>query len=140
MKLVKILALVFGVYLVIVLAFQIFVVVMGKNQADRGVRPDESWVTITTSDADGSYDTVLGGVELDGQLYVAANHWFRGWYRRAVANPDIVVTLAGLEQDYRAIQVTGADRTRIAEYYTFPFFFRLLTGFPPRSFLLLSPR
>lgn len=139
MKTLKISAIVLGAYLVIVFAFEIFVVVMGSNHAETGVQAGETWITITTSDAEGSYDTVLGYVEFEGSLYVATNHWPRGWYHRAVANPEIVVSLKGVAQNSRAIPVTGAERTRVAAYYTFPFIVRLLTGFPPRSFLQLSP-
>ena len=56
-----------------------------------------------------THDEIVAGVESQGQPYVAANHWPRGWNRQAVAS-------------------------------TASFALRLLTGFPPRSFLRLDCR
>jgi len=113
---------------------------MGHRQAARGVQPGEDWLVITTTDADGSNDTVVAGVESGGHLYVAANHWLRSWYNRVVKNPDIDVIRAGERMSYRAVPVTGDERVRIALDYKLPWAIRLLTGFPPRSFLRLNPR
>ena len=140
MKAVKLLAIVLGIYVGLVVVFECFVGIMGKRQAERGVQPDENWLVITTTDADGSHDTVVGGVESDGHLYVATNHWPRGWYNRAVDNPDVEVTRAGERTPYNAVPVTGAERVGIARDYTLPWVVRMLTGFPPRSFLRLDSR
>jgi hypothetical protein len=140
MKAVKVLAIVLVVYIGIVVAFECLVVTMGKRQANSGVAPDEDWLMITTKDADGSHDTVVAGAESDGQLYVSANHWPRGWYNRAVKNPDVEITRAGKRMAYRAVPVTGAERVRIVQDYNLPWVIRLLTGFPPRSLLRLNGR
>jgi hypothetical protein len=140
MKALKVLAIVLVVYVGLVVAFESLVMVMGKRQADRGVQPGEDWLVITTTDAEGSHDTVVAGVESGGQLYVSANHWLRAWYERAVANPDVEVMRAGTRAPYRADPVSGDERTRIEHDYSLPWVIRLLTGFPPRSFLRLSPR
>lgn len=95
MKAIKLLGIALGVYLGLVVAFESLVVIMGKRQADGGVQPGENWLVITTTDADGSNDTVVAGVENGGHLYVAANHWPRGWYNRAIKNPDVAITRAG---------------------------------------------
>jgi F420H(2)-dependent quinone reductase len=140
MKTVKVLAIVVVGYLGIVVAFECLVVTMGKRQADSGVAPDENWLVITTTDAEGSSDAVVAGVESDGQLYVSANHWPRGWYHRAVENPDVEITRAGRKAAFRAVPVTGAERVRIAQDYKLPWVVRFLSGFPPRSFLRLNDR
>jgi len=140
MKVVQLLAIVLGVYFGLVVAFEFFVVIMGNRQAARGVQRGESWLVITTTDADESTDTVVAGVESGGHLYVAANHWPRSWYSRAAKNPDVELTRAGERMPHRAVPVTGEERVRIAQAYDLPWVIRLLTGFPPRSFLRLDPR
>jgi F420H(2)-dependent quinone reductase len=140
MKALKLLAIVLGVYLGLIVAFESLVAVMGKRQAAHGVQPGERWLVITTTGASGSSDTVVAGVESGGHLYVSANHWPRGWYRRAIANPDVEVTREGKTSAYHAVPVTGEERERIARDYELPFVIRFLTGFPPRSFLRLDPR
>jgi len=141
MKAVKWLAIPAVVYLVLVVAFECFVGLMGRHQAESGVPSDEDWLVITTTDADGrAIDTVVAGVESAGQLYVAANHWPRGWYDRALDHPDVEITRAGERSAARAVPVVGDERVRIAADYDLPFAVRLLTGFPPRSFLRLDPR
>ena len=129
-----------GTYVGIVIAFGTFVVIMGSRQATRGVQPGEAWITITIAGENGSTDTVVAGVESDGQLYVSANHWLRGWYHRALESPDVDVTRAGERLAYRAVPVSGAERERIARDYHLPWVIRFLTGFPPRSFLRLDRR
>jgi F420H(2)-dependent quinone reductase len=141
MKAIKVLAIVLGVYVGLVVVFETFVVTMGKRQADQGVGPDENWLTITTTAADGrGIDTVIAGVKVAGALYVAANHWPRGWYRRALEHPDVEITRAGAKTAYRAAAVDGDERARVEALYNLPWIVRLLTGFPPRSFLRLDPR
>lgn len=141
MKAVKLLAIVLGSYLGLVVAVESLVGVMGERQAERGAQPGEHWLVITTTDADGTAsDTVVAGVESAGQLYVAANHWPRPWYNRALERPDLEVTRDSKRLAYRAVPVTGPERARIAADYSLPWVVRFLTGFPPRSFLRLSPR
>jgi hypothetical protein len=140
MSAVKLLAIVLAAYLGIVVAFECLVVTIGKRQADRGLQPDEDWLVITTTDAEGSRDTVVAGVESGGRLYAAANHWPRSWHKRAIENPDVEITRAGEKAAYRAVPVTGEERVAIEKDYSLPLAIRLLTGFPPRSFLRLDPR
>jgi hypothetical protein len=116
------------------------VVIMGARQAARGIRPDEAWIVITTTDGNETRDAVVAGVESEGQLYASANHWPRGWYRRVLAHPDVEVTRAGERRPCRAAAVHGEERERIARDYPLPWVVRFLTGFPPRSFLRLDPR
>lgn len=120
--------------------FETFVVAMGDRQADAGVSPDEQWLVMTTTGADGNHiDTVIAGVEVAGAPYVSANHWPRGWYRRAVEHPDVEITRAGTKGAYRAVPVDGDEQARAAAGYRLRVVVRVLTGFPPRSFLRLDP-
>jgi hypothetical protein len=97
-------------------------------------------LVITTFDGSGTaHDRVVSRLESDGRLYVAANHWPRAWYRRALENPQVRVSLDGEQRDYRAVPVTGAEHDRIDAEHGLPVFFRILTGFPPRYFLRLDP-
>jgi len=133
MKALKIVAIVVLVYLGIVVAFESLI---GYFQPTAG-----STLVITTFDADGTpHDRVVSRLESGGQLYVAANHWPRAWYRRALANPEVRVTLDGEKGDYRAAPVTGAEHDRVDSENSLPVFFRILTGFPPRYFVRLDPR
>jgi hypothetical protein len=133
MKALKIAALVVLVYVGIVVAFESLI---GYFQPAAG-----SILVITTLEADGtSHDRVVSRLESDGQLYVAANHWPRAWYSRALENPDVQVTLDGEKGDYRAVPVTGAEHDRVDGDNSLGLVFRILTGFPPRYFVRLDPR
>lgn len=133
MKGLKIAAIVALAYVGVVVAFESSI---GIFQPRAG-----STLVITTFDPDGTaHDRVVARLESDGHLYVAANHWPRAWYRRALANPEVQVTLDGGKADYRALPVTGEERDRVARENPLPFVFRILTGFPPRRFVRLDPR
>jgi len=133
MKALKIAALVVLVYVGIVVAFESLI---GYFQPAAG-----STLVITTFEGNGApHDRVVSRLESDGQLYVAANHWPRAWYHRALENPDVQVTLDGEKRDYRAVPVTGAEHDRVDGDNSLGVVFRILTGFPPRYFLRLDPR
>ena len=133
MKALKIFAIVVLVYVGIVVAFESLI---GYFQPSGG-----STLVITTFDADGtSHDRVVSRLDSDGQLYVAANHWPRAWYNRALENPDVQVTLDGEKGDYRAVPVAGAEHDRVDGDNSLGAFFRILTGFPPRYFVRLDSR
>jgi hypothetical protein len=133
MKLVKILAIVVLVYVGIVAAFESLIGYMQPA--------DERTLVITTFDDDGSgHDRVVSRLESGGQLYVAANHWPRAWYRRALAKPEVEVVLDGQKSARFAVPVTGAEHDRVNAENALPAVFRVLTGFPPRYFLRLDPR
>jgi hypothetical protein len=133
MKALKIVAIVALVYVGIVAAFESLI---GTLQPKSG-----SVLVITTVDGDGtSHDRVVSRLESDGRLYVAANHWPRAWYRRALANPEVQATIDGKKSDYRAVPVTGAEHDRVESEHRHGVVFRILTGFPPRYFLRLDPR
>jgi hypothetical protein len=133
MKALKIVAIAVLAYVGIVVAFESLI---GYFQPTA-----ETTLVITTFDAAGTpHDRVVSRLESDGQLYVAANHWPRAWYHRALENPDVRATLDGETTDYRAVPVTGAEQDRVESQNHLGPFFRILTGFPPRHFLRLEPR
>jgi deazaflavin-dependent oxidoreductase (nitroreductase family) len=133
MKALKIAAIVVLIYVGIVTAFESL---LGYLQPTDG-----STLVITTFDRDGTpRDRVVSRIRTDGNLYVAANHWPRAWYRRALANPDVQITMGGQKRDYRAVPVTGAEHDRVDRARRLGMGVRILTGFPPRHFLRLEPR
>jgi len=133
MKAVKIAVIALVIYAAIVAAFESTI---GTLQPTR-----DSTLVITTFDPDGSaHDRVVSRLESGGHLYVATNHWPRAWYHRALANPDVVATLAGGKGNYRAVPVSGEEHDRVNADHPLGPVMRVLTGFPPRHFLRLDPR
>jgi F420H(2)-dependent quinone reductase len=133
MKAVKILVIALLVYVGIVVAFESLI---GTLQP-----ANQETLVITTFDKDGApHDRVVSRLETDGKLYVAANHWPRAWYRRALENPDVQATVNGTKGDYKAVPVDAAEHDRVNSEHALPIFFRFLTGFPKRLFLRLDPR
>ena len=133
MRAVKLIVILFLVYAGIVIAFESLI---GYFQPGGG-----TMLVISTTANDGTpNDRVLSPLKSNGQLYVAANHWPRAWYKRALENPHVQVTLDGEKGDYLAVPVTGEEHDRVNGDNSAPMMFRLLTGFPPRYFVRLDPR
>ena len=128
---IKVVAIVLAVYVGIVVIFESL---LGYFQPE-----GDSTVVITTTTDGRSHDRVLTLLESGDQLYVAANHWPRAWYKRALENPDVQLTLNGEKAAYRAVPITGSEHDRIGEEFAVGLFFRFLTGFPPRYFVRLDP-
>ncbi len=98
-------------------------------------------IVLSTTGADGkSYERVLSPIDDDGRLFVAANHWPRAWYHRALENPDVRVTRDRETTDYRAVPVSEQERERLLDESGFPLVAYVFTGFAPRQFLRLVPR
>jgi hypothetical protein len=132
MKAVKIVVIVALAYVGIVVGFESLI---GILQPEAGAT-----LVITTTDEDGEpHDRVVSRLEADGKLYVAANHWPRAWYRRAMENAEVSATIDDATADYRAVRVTGVEEERVKTTNPLPFFFRVLTGFPPRHIVRLDP-
>jgi hypothetical protein len=133
MKAVRYLVILLVVYAGIVTAFESLI---GTFQPT-----NDGTLVITTFDADKTaHPRVVARLENEGHLYVAANHWPRAWYRRALRNPEVQATIADKTGDYRAVDTDEAERARVNAAHPLPFAFRVLTGFPPRYFLRLDPR
>ncbi len=133
MKALKIAVIAAAVYVGIVAAFE---------SAIGYVQPTpESTVVITTFDAGGTpHDRVVSRLESGGRLYVAANHWPRAWYHRALANPHVQIAIGAGKSDFTAVPVSGAEHDRVERENRHGLLFRILTGFPPRYFVRLDPR
>jgi F420H(2)-dependent quinone reductase len=99
-------------------------------------------MVITTFEPGGgqAHERVVARLESDGKLYVAANHWPRAWYHRAIANPDVQVTIDGNKASYHAVPIDGEEYAHVNGEHALPVFFRILTGFPPRLLMRLDPR
>jgi hypothetical protein len=140
---VKWLGITLGGYVLVVLLFESFAVYMGHSDLQGGRATEDGWLLLTTFTGDGPqtarYQTVVGAVTVDGALYVAANHWPRQWYQRALASPDVEASYRGATGTYRAVPLSGAELERVRAAYPFPLIARILTGFPPRRFLRLEP-
>ena len=95
---------------------------------------------IVTTDSSGeSSGRVVAHLTSNGKSYVAANHWPRAWYHRALENPAVEATINDETADYAAVPVTGAEHESVNSDNALGIVFRFLTGFPPRYFLRLDP-
>ncbi|HKA15389.1 MAG TPA: nitroreductase/quinone reductase family protein [Myxococcota bacterium] len=101
--------------------------------------PDSTIVITTLDEAGAPHDRVVTRLVSDGQIYVAANHWPRAWYHRALQNPHVQVAIDGVKGDFIAVPVTGAEHDRVESEHPHSFGFRFMTGFPPRYFVRLDP-
>ncbi len=132
-KAVKLIVISFLVYVAIVVAFESL---LGYFQPT-----GQNTLVITTTDEDGATnDRVLARLESNGQLYVAANHWPRAWYKQALENPSVQVTVDGEKRAYLAVPATDEEHDRVNSENSTGMVFRMLTGFPPRYFVRLDPR
>jgi hypothetical protein len=106
------------------------------------IQPDmEDVVVLTTTDAqDNRAVRKLAGFHHNDALYISSNHWLRGWYRRALENPDVEVTFRGDTAPYSVVRVRGAERKKIAKHYKMGFVLRFICGFAPSRFVRLDPR
>ncbi len=134
MKVGKRLAIALGIYIAIIATFESLI---GYLQPEAG-----STLVITTMDeSGGASDRVLSLLESNGQMYIAVNHWPRAWYRRALANPKVEVSIEGSKNAYLAVPVVDTDEhDRVQDDNDTGIMFRILTGFPPRYFIRLEPR
>jgi hypothetical protein len=130
-------------YVALVVCFEAY---LGLAQPRFEKDSDDGWdatIVITTTGEDGlTQDRVVSPMLSDGVLYVSANHWPRSWYKRVLDNPQVHVTNGGKTSDYTALPMAPSDdeHDRLEGEHPHPFFFRFLTGFPPRRFVRLEPR
>ena len=134
MKVVKIIAIVALVYVGIVVLFESL---LGYYQP-----AGATTLTITTTDADGNTnDRVLAALASNEQLYVAANHWPRGWYNQVLENPQVQIRMDGEEEkgDYLVVALDEEEESRVDGEHPLGLVIRILTGFPPRYIVRLDP-
>jgi hypothetical protein len=82
----------------------------------------------------------LARLESDGKVHVSVHHWARGWYNRALENPNVRVEIDGAVADYIAVPVDGEEFERVAAEHPLPLPILFLMGFPPpRDILRLDP-
>lgn len=133
MRALRIIVILFVVYAGVVITFESLI---GYLQP-----AGETTLVITTTDADGSSnDRVLSHLESNGELFVAANHWPRAWYNRALEDPNVQASVNGQKRNYLAVVASPEEHQRVESENPLPTTFRILTGFPPRYFLRLDPR
>ena len=106
------------------------------------LQPDmEGAVIIITRDAEGNErERTLAGFRFNGQLYVASNHWLRGWYHQALANPRVEVIVDGQRGAYQAVPLAGEELDQLENAYRMGFVLRAICGFAPSRFLRLDRR
>lgn len=127
--------------LIIVLVCYVGLVVIFESSLGYFQPGAESQLVITATKASGErHRRVLTPVRVDGELYIAVNHWPRAWYRHVLARPNVHITVDGESGDYLAEFLKGAEHKRILAANNPGFLFRLLTGFPPRYFFHLVPQ
>ncbi len=101
MKFLRIAVIAFGVYIVLGLLID---AAIGRFQPQGG-----NTAVLRTFADDGPKDTVLGLLDDNGQLWVESGHWFRGWYHRAVANPDVELIRGESVAPYRAVPIDAPE-------------------------------
>ena len=88
------------------------------------------------------HERVLSLREMDGGIYVSANHWPRAWYRQALMNPNVEVKLARADKfaKFTAVPLEDSEDDRVRERFRPGFRSQLRMGFAPREYLRLDPR
>jgi hypothetical protein len=138
MKVLKWVGIVFVVYVAFVVVFETFF--LGMYQPKLGRTGIPMLVITTTDDSGASDERRLARFETDEKLYVSAHHWPRGWYSRALENPNVRADIDGVVADYVAVAVAGEEFERVAAQFPLPLPVRFLMGFPPpRDILRLDP-
>ena len=64
---------------------------LGMNQPQGST----SIVIATFNDDNERHERVVRLERIDGQNYIAANHWPRAWYKQALGNPNVEVKMPG---------------------------------------------
>jgi hypothetical protein len=131
------------VFKIVVILFLVYAGVVATFESLLGYfQPQgDGMIVITTTNAEGvRKDRVVSRIYSADQLYVAANHWPRSWYRQTLALPNVSVSVNGVTAEYLAVPIDGAEHDRVDADHPLPLSFRILTGFPPRYFIRLDPK
>ena len=132
MRILKIVAIIFAVYVALVIVFESLI---GYFQP-----ASQSTITLVTTDADGTRaDRVVSRLDFDGKVYVASNHWFRGWYNTVLDHPDIDVLIDGETRAYVVVPVEGAEADEVMTERPRGTVPTILMGFAPRYLVRLDP-
>jgi len=94
---------------------------------------------IINPDQDSRMERRLDSFEHNEKLYVSSNHWFRSWYRAVLANPNVIVLRNDASHQYSAKAVPNSEHESLTHEYKMGFVLRLLCGFAPSKFILLTP-
>ena len=138
MKALKWVGAIVAVYVAFVVAFE--TLFLGLYQPKLGSTGIPMLVITTTDHSGVSRERRLARFETDGKVYVSAHHWPRGWYSRALENPNLRVEIDGAAADYVAVPVEGEEFERVAAEHPLPLPILFLMGFPPpREILRLDP-
>ena len=98
MRIVKVLGIIIGAYVVLALALDGFI---AWRQPEAGDTLD-----LRTFDADGTAHVQRLSVTQDGDsLWVGSGHHFRGWYYRLRENPNVEVIMGGETKPYTAVPI-----------------------------------
>lgn len=125
---------------IILMASYAMLVVLFESSLGYFQPESASTLQIATVDADGAVNQrIVARLESAGQLYVAANHWPRAWYREALANPVVQINSGSEQGGYVAVPIEGIEHDSVNADNSLGLMFRILTGFPPRYFLRLDP-
>ncbi len=138
MKVLKWVGVIVAVYVGFVVEFE--TLFLGLYQPKLRMTGIPMLVITTTDDSGVSRDRRLARFETDGKVYVSAHHWPRGWYSRALENPNVRVEIDGAVAHYIALPVDGEEFERVAAEHPLPLRILFLMGFPPpRDILRLDP-
>jgi hypothetical protein len=97
-----------------------------------------SSIVIATFNDDERHERVVRLTKIDGENYIAAQHWPRAWYYQALDHPDIEVKMSSEFQPYTAVPLSGSELEHVKDVYQMSLGFRFRTGFPPRKFMRLD--
>jgi hypothetical protein len=133
MKIAKIIAVLLIAYVSIVVTFESL---LGVFQPE-----NQRTLVITTADASGTKnDRVLSRLDSNGKIYVAANHWPRAWYKRALINPNVEAMIDEKKTSCRVVPLDEEEQSLVNEENQLGLGLRILTGFPPRYIVRLDPQ
>ena len=131
-KTLKVVLILIGLYVASVALFESM---LGYFQPE-----NQATLVVTTFDAaDVGADRVLVRIEHEGELFVAVNHWPRQWYGRLLDNDQVRVRFEDVDARYTASKVLEAEQAALDTARPLGLGFRVLTGFPPRYFVRLTP-
>lgn len=87
---------------------------MDIDEAVRAIA-DSKEVLIETSDGDNRARTIIWTAPHDGELYIRSYLGDRGvWYQRALANPDVVLSVGEVSLPMRAVPARDAESIEAA--------------------------